>query len=290
MKKEIAASYKRALDDLQASNIKDDMQRDHIIKMLKFKAYDDILCSDDVVNVIRDQMNLVSAPSQILIISLVFTIVKSVGMAYKNLFDKYIIEIFMAAFKRADPKGRMQLYEIRDEWDFYFSKEVLYKLDCTVKEVDRKWPIIPAREERYAAYAQNMAMLAEIQRMDEEKRILLAQIEKLERDAMEDSRKQMMDQPKIVKPNPFRKRCRRNQMTEFISKWNDGSQPTLPSDVKIDFSKDSEEDIFMAMCAPAEKRFCGPTQQVSGIITPSIAHLDNAVWANVKTAVENSNQ
>lgn len=266
MKKHIAASYKFALDDLRASKIRNDMQRDHLIKVLTLTAYDNISCSDEVVNVIRDQMNVVSTDSQILIIALVFSIVSSVGMEYNNLFNKYIIEIFMAAFERADANGRMEIFELRDKFDFYFSKEILYQLDCTAKKVDRNWPIIPARTERLRLNAENMAMLAEIQRMDEEKRILLAEIEKLERDAMENSRKQI-EKPKIVRQNP-RKRCRRNQIAEFNSKWNNGYQPSLPADVTIDFSMDSQEDPFASIFAPAEKKFCASTQHVSGIITP----------------------
>lgn len=265
MEKHIAASYKFALDDLRASKIRDDMQRDHLIKALTLTAYDNISCSDDVVNVIRDQMSLVSTESQILIIALVFSIVSSVGMEYSNLFNKYIFEIFMAAFERADANGRMKIFELRDKFDFYFTKEILYQLDCTAKKVDRNWPIIPARTERFRMNAENMAMLADIQRMDEEKRILLAEIEKLERDAMEDSRKQI-EKPKIVKQNP-RKRCRRNQIAEFKLKWNNGYQPSLPADVKIDFSMDSQEDPFASLFAPAEKKFCA-SRQVSGIITP----------------------
>lgn len=266
IKKHFAASYKFALDDLRASKIRDDMQRDQLIKILTLTAYDNISCSDEIVNVIRDQMKVVSTQSQILIIALVFSIVSSVGMEYQRLFNKYIIEIFMAAFERADPNGRMQLYKLRDKWDFYFSKKVLYELDCIARNVDRNWPIIPERPERIRINADNLAMLAEIQRMDEEKRILLAEIETLERNVMEDSRKEI-EKSKIIKQNP-RKRGRRHQIAEFKSKWNNGYQPSLPSDVKIDFSMDSQEDPFSTIFAPAEKKFCKSTQQISGIITP----------------------
>lgn len=292
MIKQIAASYKCALDDLRASQIRDIMHRDHLIKILTLKAYDDISCSYEIVNIIRNQMNLVSTQSQILIIALVFSIVTTVGMEYNQFFEKYIVEIFMAAFERADLNGRMQLYDLRDKFDFYFSKEVLYELDCTARKFDRNWPIIPARPERVRMNAENMAMLAEIQRMDEEKRILLAEIEKLERDAMEDSRTQIekRKQIEIVKKNP-RQRRRRNQIADFKSKWNNGYQPSLASDVKIDFSMDSQKDSCWSMFAPAEQKFCESTQQDTGIITPppedgtaeNPMRDNNLFWANTKS-------
>lgn len=290
--KQIAASYKRALDDLRASQIRDIIHRDHLIKILTLKAYDDISCSYEIVNVIRNQMNLVSTQSQILIIALVVSIVTSVGMEYNQLFEKYIVEMFMAAFERADSNGRIKLFDLRDKCDFYFSKEVLYALDCTARKFDRNWPIIPARSERVRMNAENMAMLSEIQRMHEEKRILLAEIEKLEREAMEDSRTQI-EKPKqilIVKQNP-RKRRGRDQMAEFKSKWNNGCQPSLPSDVKIEFSVDSPKDSCWSMFAPAEKRFCASTQQDTGIITPppedgkaeNSTGENHLFWANTKS-------
>lgn len=235
-------------------------------------------------------MKVVSAQSQILIVALVVSIVSSVGMEYKKLFDKYIIEIFMTAFNCADSVGRMKLFEMREKWNFFFSKQTLHELDCAAKKVDRNWPIIPVKPERCEMTKKNMAIQAKIQRLDEEKRILLAEIEKLEREAMDDAQKQI----NFIKQNPFKRR-RQNQVAEFKSKWN-GYQPSIPSDVKIDFSMDSPEDPFSSMFAPAQKNICKSMQQASGIITPPPENDNaqkptgdnNSFWVKTKTLTEKS--
>lgn len=293
MNKLIATSYKFDLDLLRASKIRGDVERDHLINILTLTAYEDISCSQAIVDVIRDQIKVVSMQSQMLIVALVFAIVSSVGMEYKILFDKYIIEIFMAAMVRADSVGRVKLFEMRDKWDGYFSNEALHQLDCAAKKVDINWPIIPARPERIRMNKKNMALQAEIQRLDKEKRILLAEIEKLEREEMEDSQKQM-EIPNIIKQHP-RKMRRRDQVAEFKSKWN-GYQPSVPSDVKIDFSMDSQEDPYSFMFAPAEKKSFKSLQQVSGIITPPPENDstgkptgdNNSFWTKTKSLTEKS--
>lgn len=264
MNKHIAALYETDLNLLRASKIKDDIELDRVINILTLTADEDMSRSREIVDVIRDQIKIVSTQSQILIVALVFAIVSSVGMEYKKLFDNYIVEIFMSAFVRADSAGRIRLFEMRDNWDFYFSNEALHALDCAANKVDRNWPIFPVRPERFQMNKKNMALQAEIRRLDEEKRMLSAKIEKLEREAIE--AKIEMKPPKIIKQNPFKVQ-QRGQEAEFKSKWN-GYQPSAPSDVKIDFSMDSQEVPFSLMFAPAAKRFCESTQQVSGIITP----------------------
>lgn len=295
MNKRIAALYKTDLDLLRASKIKDDVELDRVIDILTLTAHEDMSCSQEIVDVIRDQIKIVSTQTQILIVALVFAIVSSVGMEYKKIFDNYIVEIFMTAFVRADSAGRMKLFEMRDKWDFYFSNEALHELDCAAKKVDLNWPIFPVRPERFEMNEKNMALQAEIRRLDEEKRILSAKIEKLEREAIE--AKMEMEPLKIIKQNPF-KRQRRDQEAEFKSKWN-GYQPSAPSDVKIDFSMDSQEDPFSLVFAPAAKRFCKSTQQVSGIITPppekynaekpTTTAIDNSsFWMKTKSLTEKS--
>lgn len=264
MKTCIADSYKLDLELLRASKIQDDMERDHLINILTLTAYEDISCSQAIVDVIRNQMKVVSAQSKILIVALVFAIVTSVGMEYKILFDKYIIEIFMDAFVCSDSAGRWKLFEMRDKWDIYFSKKSLHELDCAAKKIDRNWPIIRKRPERFEMNEENMTKRAEIQQLNEKKRILLAEIEKLEREAVEDSQNQM-EKLKIIKQNP-RKKPRQDQIAEFKSKWNE-YQPSVPFDVKIDFSMDSQEDPFSSMFTPAAKKF-SKSAQISGIITP----------------------
>lgn len=269
--KRTAASFKYDLDLLRASKIKDNMERDHLINILTLTASENISCSQEIVDVIRNQMKVVSAQSKILIVALVFAIVSSVGIEYTKHFDKYIIEIFMAAFVYADPVGRMKLFEMRKKWDDYFSNEVLNELDCAAKKVDHSWPIIPAK-------LNNIAILADIRKLDEEKRILLAEIEKLEREAMEDSQKQMQ-KPKIIKQNPPKRR-RLDQVCELESKWN-GHQPSMPSDLKIDCAMDSEEDLKHNTC---------------GIITPPPENDNagkptddsNSFWTMTKSLAEKS--
>lgn len=139
----INSNYKLALDELRTSKIKDDIHREHSITTLTLMAYQEMhVGSKAIVDAIRDHWKKVNHSSQILIVNLIHSIVTSVGAQYKHLFDQYIHEMFVTAFKHADLDGRTKLFKWRTSWNHHFSTENLHKLDCDVKKMDQRWPII----------------------------------------------------------------------------------------------------------------------------------------------------
>lgn len=116
----IVAAFQLLLDDLQVSKIQDDDDKNQLIAVLTMSAQEDIGCCEDIVDVIREQLKIVSHESRILILSLIESIILFVGGEYTNLFKKYIDEIFADATDDVDENVESHLTQFLVHFNLIF--------------------------------------------------------------------------------------------------------------------------------------------------------------------------
>lgn len=148
-RKVFADNYKMFLEDLQVRNIRDNLHRERLISNLTLLAYQDRACSEQIVDVIRNQFRCVCPKSRILIIYLIHSIVTSVGGKYINLFNKHIVRMFNLTMKSADSDSCRFLFTWREKWDHLFSEENLYRIDSESRKIDSRWPILEVRSVKH---------------------------------------------------------------------------------------------------------------------------------------------
>lgn len=140
----IVVSFQLLLDDLQLSKIQNDVDKKQLITVLTMSAQEDISCCEDIVDVIRKQLKIISAESRILIMSLIESIILFVGGEYTHLFKKHIDEIFANAAEDADDDVQLQLIQFCDHWNLIFPQEKSQELEQSVSHlgIDNMFKII----------------------------------------------------------------------------------------------------------------------------------------------------
>lgn len=185
----VVGVFKRSLNNLQFSKMKDINQRDHLILDLKSLAFEDLSYRDDFVEAIRAQSDMADIKTKILIIKLIFAIVSTIKGEYKGLFDEHIVDIVFSAYAHGDDMIKTELFDMREKWDPYFSKAILIELDNTIRNVDKRWLNSTERPKQIALHKEKIALLNEIERLKKDRNLARAQ--------MKNGRQGYVNTPKI---------------------------------------------------------------------------------------------
>lgn len=178
----VALDYETNLEQLRVSKIKDDLHRQELISNLTLLAHSEVSKCEVIVNVIRSHWQIISQSSRVLIISLLHSIVTSVGGDYTNLFNEYIVDMFVTTYEHAEPKAREELLKLRGRWDLHFSRKNLQTLDVAVKEINPLWPTFPPMPPKMSMEYENFDFTKNIVDLKKERDSLMAEIEHMQRE------------------------------------------------------------------------------------------------------------
>lgn len=77
----------------------------------------------------------------ILKLYLMDSIIKNVGEAYVDLFNKVLEESFSKVFRTADLQCKKKMFELRNTWNDSVSKSTLQSIDIAINAIDGNWPV-----------------------------------------------------------------------------------------------------------------------------------------------------
>lgn len=233
--------FKRSLINLQFSKTKDLNQRENLILVLKSLAFDGSSNRDKIVEAIRVHADMVDIKSKMLIIKLILAMVSTIKSEYKGLFDEHIVDIVFSVYAKGDDITKTELFDMREKWNPYFSKEILMELDNTIRNVDKRWPNFSERPEHISLHREKIALLNEIERLKKERDLAIAQMENRRRGNVNAPKpKELLsvaksnpvkEEEKIVKPvvqeNP-------GQATKIVTSLNKLEKDSWFSDISDD--------------------------------------------------------
>lgn len=163
-------NFKQSLNNLQFSKTEIANQQDHLISELKSIAFEDLWRKDEIVEAIRAQFDRVDLKSKMLFIKLIHAIVSTINKnGFKGFFDEYIVDIVYSVYANGDEMTKAELFDMREKWTPYFSKNILIRLDNTIRNVDKKWLNFPEKPEQLALHKEKQASLNEIERLKKER-------------------------------------------------------------------------------------------------------------------------
>lgn len=244
----IVGDFKRSLINLQFSKTKDLNQREHLILVLKSLAIDGSSNRDEIVEAIRVHADMVDIKSKMLIIKLILAMVSTIKSEYRGLFDEHIVDIVFSVYAKSDAITKTELFDMREKWNPYFSKEILMELDNTIRNVDKRWLNFSERPEQISLHKEKIALLNEIERLKKERDLARAQMDNRRRgNANAPKPKELLsvaksnpvkEEEKIVKPvvqeNP-------QQPIKTVTRPNELEKDSWYSDISDD------EDELQAM-------------------------------------------
>ncbi|CAG5096384.1 Oidioi.mRNA.OKI2018_I69.XSR.g14592.t1.cds [Oikopleura dioica] len=104
--------------------------------------------ADQIVDLIEQRLR--EAPKyRIPVLYLIDHIIKDFPDEYVHHFSTNLVKLFAETFRHSSPDpDRKKLYELRTTWDDVFPPRILYELDSTVKNIDKKWPVRVVKSER----------------------------------------------------------------------------------------------------------------------------------------------
>lgn len=197
----IVGVFKRALNNLQYSKTKDINQRDHLILELKSLAFEGLSYRDEIVGAIRAQADIVDIKSNMLIIKLILAIVSANNGEYKGFFDEHIVDIFLSSYANGDDITKTELFDMREKWNPYFSKNTLIELDNTVRKVDKRWLNFSEKPVQLGFHKEKIALLNEIERLKKDRDLARAQMEKRRQNVVITTTPRELP---VAKPNPVK--------------------------------------------------------------------------------------
>lgn len=284
-KANIVDLYKRALNDLHSSRIMDKVKRDHLLISLRELAFKDLSCSNEIVEAIRLQADMVDLDAKIVIIDLIHSMVSSIKGEYKGRFDVHIGDIFFSAYIHADKRTRAELFDRRDKWDPYFSKEILNELDDTMRNADSDYPIVKKRPEQLAMHKEKVSLLISIEQLKKDRDALIARMGQHKEVSVVQRSKPLNPVNEMVqnieKPQPSIEKP-----SKKVESSNDESLSSGSSSSGSDGSESEDETPKSSQEVTKENSL--PTPQASGAVKKSMPEMEKTPQNNVPESLSES--
>jgi len=129
---EVKAGFQAMLEELKVNS------RPHLTT-LTILAGEYRQFAKQIVALIETQLNRVRK-YKLPIMYLIDSIIKEFPEEYVPIFSNNLVKLFVETFK-GQGESRTKMYDLRNTWDDIFAPEILFKLDVTVKNIDKNWPL-----------------------------------------------------------------------------------------------------------------------------------------------------